>query len=47
MDETMCSVAEDQASEAGEHQERILSLAFIGETVKYLLFLSPPEPERP
>ena len=41
------SVAGDQASEAGEHQERILSLASIRETGKYLLFLSPPEPERP
>jgi len=33
-----CSVAEDQENVAGEHRKRILSLAFIREMVKYLLF---------
>jgi len=37
-----CSVAGDLVNVAGEHQERIWSLAFIIETVKYLLFLFPP-----
>jgi len=36
--------AEDRVNIAGEYQGKVLSLAFIRETVKNLLFLSPPGP---